>query len=205
MKILNLYAGIGGNRKLWGDSFDITAVEHDEEIANVYKDLYPNDNVIVGDAHNFILDNHRDFDFIWSSPPCPTHSRFNHLTQNIPEKYEKRYPKMELYQEIIYLKHFFKGYYVVENVISYYDPLIEPQKSNNHYFWANVKIPYLKSDNRGIRGSGNNIKFVQERNGIYLDKYDIPKTKKKTMLNNCVLPELGKVILDEVIKAKGNV
>ena len=27
MKILNLYAGIGGNRKLWGDEHEITAVE----------------------------------------------------------------------------------------------------------------------------------------------------------------------------------
>ena len=27
LKILNLYAGIGGNRKLWGNEHDITAVE----------------------------------------------------------------------------------------------------------------------------------------------------------------------------------
>jgi DNA (cytosine-5)-methyltransferase 1 len=27
MRILNLYAGIGGNRKLWGDDHEITAVE----------------------------------------------------------------------------------------------------------------------------------------------------------------------------------
>jgi len=29
MKILNLYAGIGGNRKLWGDQHQVTAVEYD--------------------------------------------------------------------------------------------------------------------------------------------------------------------------------
>lgn len=33
MKILNLYAGIGGNRKLWGNEHDITAVELRPEIA----------------------------------------------------------------------------------------------------------------------------------------------------------------------------
>jgi DNA (cytosine-5)-methyltransferase 1 len=27
MKILNLYAGIGGNRKLWGDEYEVTAIE----------------------------------------------------------------------------------------------------------------------------------------------------------------------------------
>lgn len=36
MNILNLYAGIGGNRKLWGNEYNIIAVEYDEKIANVY-------------------------------------------------------------------------------------------------------------------------------------------------------------------------
>ena len=54
MKILNLYAGIGGNRKLWGDEHEITAVELDENIAKIYKELYSNDTVIIGDAHEFL-------------------------------------------------------------------------------------------------------------------------------------------------------
>ncbi len=72
MKILNLYAGIGGNRKLWGNEHDITAVEIGPNIANIYSEFYPNDTVIVGDAHEFLRANFRDFDFIWASPPCPT-------------------------------------------------------------------------------------------------------------------------------------
>lgn len=67
MKILNLYAGIGGNRKLWGNNYEITAIELDEKIAAVYKELYPNDNVIVADAHTYLLKHFREFDFIWSS------------------------------------------------------------------------------------------------------------------------------------------
>jgi len=73
-KVLNLYAGIGGNRKLWED-VDVTAVEWDEDIAEVYQENFPNDNVVVDDAHEYLKNNYRDFDFIWSSPPCPTHSR----------------------------------------------------------------------------------------------------------------------------------
>ena len=69
MKILNLYAGIGGNRKLWGDEHDITAVELMPEIAKIYKELYPNDTVIVGDAHEYLRLHFREFDFIWASPP----------------------------------------------------------------------------------------------------------------------------------------
>lgn len=69
VKILNLYAGIGGNRKLWGDTHEITAVEYKPEIAKIYQDHFPNDTVIVTDAHQYLLDHFDEFDFIWSSPP----------------------------------------------------------------------------------------------------------------------------------------
>lgn len=72
MKILNLYAGIGGNRKLWEDC-EVTAVELDPDIAGVYRKLYPDDTVIVGCAHEYLEKHFREFDFIWSSPPCPSH------------------------------------------------------------------------------------------------------------------------------------
>lgn len=54
MKILNLYAGIGGNRKLWGSRHQVTAVEKNEEIASIYKDMFPCDQVVVGDAHEYL-------------------------------------------------------------------------------------------------------------------------------------------------------
>ncbi len=43
MKILNLYTGIGGNRKLWGDKHEITAVEIDLKIAKIYQNFFPKD------------------------------------------------------------------------------------------------------------------------------------------------------------------
>ena len=51
VRVLNLYAGIGGNRKHW-ENVEVTAIEYNEEIANVYKQLHPKDNVIVADAVN---------------------------------------------------------------------------------------------------------------------------------------------------------
>ena len=39
MEVLNLYAGVGGNRKLW-TGCNVTAVELNPKIANVYKRLY---------------------------------------------------------------------------------------------------------------------------------------------------------------------
>ena len=136
MKILNLYAGIGGNRKLWGDEHEVTAVEIDEEIAGVYKSFFPKDKVIVGDAHQYLLDHYKEFDFIWSSPPCPTHSRMCYSQKH------KVYPNMSLYQEIIFLSNWFKGKWVVENVIPYYSPLITAtQILGRHCFWSNFPIP----------------------------------------------------------------
>ena len=93
MKILNLYSGIGGNRKLWGD-LDITAVENNEDIAEKYNKLYPKDQVVIADAHEYLLDHYKEFDFIWSSPPCPTHSRTNYFTQHIRKR--PVYPDMKL-------------------------------------------------------------------------------------------------------------
>ena len=64
MKVLNLYAGIGGNRKLWTDC-EVTAVEYDSKIAAVYKKNFPNDIVIVADAHKYLVENIDNFDFIF--------------------------------------------------------------------------------------------------------------------------------------------
>lgn len=68
MKVLNLYAGLGGNRKLW-QGCKVTAVERDEKIAKIYQKNNPNDEVIIADAHEYLRDNYMNFDFIWSSPP----------------------------------------------------------------------------------------------------------------------------------------
>lgn len=50
MKILNLYCGIGGNRKLWGNNHEITAVENDKNIAKIYKKFFHNDKVIISNS-----------------------------------------------------------------------------------------------------------------------------------------------------------
>jgi len=145
MKILNLYAGRGGNREKWGDEHDITAVELDPKIAEIYKSLYPNDKVIVGDAHDYLLKNFLDFDFIWTSPCCPTHSRTNYFTQSIVKV--RKYPDMKLWQEIIYLTQFCKSLtlFCVENVIPYYQPFLPNHtKIGRHLLWSNFIIPVIE-------------------------------------------------------------
>ena len=110
MKILNLYACLGGNRYKWDEVTDVevTAVEWDEELARLYQERFPNDTVIVADAHQYLLDHYQEFDFIWTSPPCPTHSIARYWGIGANGK-NPVYPDMNLYQEIIFLQtHFFQ-------------------------------------------------------------------------------------------------
>ena len=200
LKVLNLYAGIGGNRKLWGD-VEVTAVEHNEAIAAIYSDLYPQDKMIIGDAHAYLLEHFKEFDFIWGSPPCPTHSRFRLLWQsdNVEIGGKKtnasfKYPDMKLYEEIIFLTHFSKALFCIENVISYYEPLIKPQKCNSHYYWANFNIKRLPDTKRHIRHREQNPKLKDFKDS--LKKYELGKRFEKKILNNCVEPETGLFILN---------
>jgi DNA (cytosine-5)-methyltransferase 1 len=192
MKILNLYAGIGGNRKFWGDDHEVTAVEMDENIATVYKDLFPNDNVVIGDAHQYLMDHYKEFDFIWTSPPCQTHSSFR---QNIGVRFrgvQAVYPDMKLYQEIIFLQYNFDGKYVVENVNPYYKPLTPPTVIlDRHLFWANFEIPHAEFERPKLRSA--QIPDLQEALGYELSGYKLPN--KRQVLRNCVLPAVGKHIL----------
>ena len=141
MKILNLYACLGGNRYKWNEvkeDIEVTAVELDHEAARLYQERFPNDKVIVADAHQYLLDHYKEFDFIWSSPPCPTHSRARFARR---ETTETVYPDFKLYEEIVFLQNWFKGGFVVENVIPYYKPLIESQKRGRHLYWTSFKLP----------------------------------------------------------------
>jgi len=186
MKILNLYAGIGGNRMLWGDKHEITAIEIDEEIAGIYSGTFPHDKVLITDAHQYLISHYKEFDFIWASPPCPTHSRLNYSRK------EKSYPNMKLYQEILLLESWFKGRYCIENVIPYYKPLIQPSVMlGRHYFWSNFEIPAKKFRNIDVSRS------TQEELSADLGM-PIPRHKARLLLRNCLKPEIGKHILDYV-------
>jgi DNA (cytosine-5)-methyltransferase 1 len=201
MKILNLYAGIGGNRKLW-QNVEVTAIENNPGIAAIYQDFFPNDNVIVGDAHDYLLNHFEEFEFIWTSPPCPTHSKARKMlawkTNDEGEKWLQNkpvYPDMKLYAEILFLQGYFKGKYVVENVISWYDPLIKPQERGSHYFWANFAIAPIANKSREHDGE---ILELETRKDFDLSKYN--NIDKRLLLRNCVEPEIGKIIFDSAFK-----
>ena len=198
MKILNLYAGIGCNRKLWGDEHEITAVENNKQIAEVYADLFPNDKVIVADAHKYLLEYYKEYDFIWSSPPCQSHSQIRYnIGYKANRKYKKvdaKYPDLKLYEEVLLLKYWYNGKWIIENTIPYYKPLIEGVKMGKHLWWSNFYIGNYIVKSRGHRGG--TVESLIELKGIDISKYDIKN--KRQILRNCVEPELGLHIIKQL-------
>lgn len=191
IKVLNLYAGIGGNRRLW-EGVEVDAVEIDPDIAAVYADLYPEDRVVTADAHRYLLDHFDEYDFIWTSPPCQSHSS---IRQNRAVRYlgsKPIYPDMRLYEEILFLQHNATCRWVVENVVPYYPPLIKGKVIQRHMFWSNFPLPTVNVDEENLRAI--QIPELQRLHSIDLSKYSL--TNKRQVLRNCVNSELGKAILD---------
>lgn len=199
MKILILYAGIGGNRKRWGDDHEITAVEINPTIAAIYKRYFPNDIVIIGDAHQYLIEHFREFDIIWGSPPCQSH------TKNVLMNYVKNnftvYPDMKLWQEIIFLKQFAPEglLWVIENVKPYYNTLINPSiEINRHLFWSNFNItPRVTKNIKNFMDA----KFEDLKKWLGYDDFNdriyLPGSHDYCqILRNCVHPEIGLHVLN---------
>lgn len=200
MKVLNLYAGLGGNRKKW-QNVQVTAVEMEQKIADAYQQQFPDDVVVVGDAHQYLLNHSDEFDLIWSSPPCQTHSRMMKATRHRLRKF----PDMALYQEIVFLKNFYKGKWVVENVKPYYEPLIKPTAViGRHLFWSNFEISFFDSPSMkgfitaGTVGEAEKLKDwldIRYEGSIYYKDNHCPGQ----VLRNCVHPSLGLHVFQEAM------
>ena len=97
---------------------------------------------------------------------------------------------MNVYQQIILLQNWFKGRFVIENVLPYYDALIKPTiQLGRHVFWSNFRIEKKEFHNIDVARS------TQEQLAVDLDM-PIPRLKPRLLLRNCVNPKLGLHILD---------
>ena len=204
IKILNLYACLGGNRYKWDEvaEIEVTAVELDPELAKLYQERFPNDTVIVADAHQYLLDNFQDFDFIWTSPPCPTHSRMRKTNTGEGERKSKAtYPDMKLYQEILLLEHFFKGKYCVENVIPFYEPLIAAKKRGRHLYWTNFNLPSSLNERKADGFTHETKGFIKRLSDFH--DYDFTKYKGSQRIHkvarNLVDYQAGRTILETAL------
>jgi len=178
MKILNLYACLGGNRFKWGDKYELTAVELDKELAKLYQERFPNDTVKVADAHQYLLDSRARYWAIGANGKKPI------------------YPNMQLYEEILLLDYHFKGKYVVENVIPYYDPMLNPKKRGRHLYWTNFNLPNDLGDrNAKVCQGKDELNRLCDFHKFDFNKYKGEQNKVK-IARNLVDYEAGKTILD---------
>ena len=205
-KILNLYACLGGNRYKWdevADNLEITAVELDPELARMYQERFPNDTVIVADAHQYLLDHYKEFDFIWSSPPCPTHSKIR-ITQKTRDTFIPKFPDMKLYEEIIFLDNHFDGKYCVENVTPYYTPLIPAKKRGRHLYWTNFNLPNSLNE-RKLDGILCTMIDEHKKLEVFHDiKVKASVGGYRDVLRNLVDYEAGKTIFETVLGIVNN-
>jgi len=197
VEMLNTYAGLGGNRANLPDYVNVTAVEFQPDIAAFYQRRFPQDTVIVGDAHECLLKHFREFDFIWSSIPCPTHSRARFwAAMGEDTAVEPVYPDLKLYEEILLLQKYYKGDWVVENVKPFYKQLIPSSVTlGRHEFWCNFPVYPYEAKDADIQG-GKRDEW-QEQHGIdisgetFIDCVTGEPIRKDKLLRNCVDADLG--------------
>lgn len=112
---------------------------------------------------------------------------------------------MKLYEEILFLQHYFKnGKYVVENVIPYYEPLIPAQKRGRHLYWTNFNLPSdLKEREYRIGGNKENPQKDELKNLCKFHEYDFNLYKGQQsvikMARNLVDYEAGKTIFETAL------
>lgn len=195
MKILNLYCGLGGNRRGWPPGDYVTAVDIDPGVLGEYEKAFPQDQCVLDDAHEFLRLNFREYDAIWSSPPCQSHSRMSRV--NYGRHAFTAYPDFRLYEEVVFLQANCEAPWIVENVVPFYRMPIRGEIRGRHVFWSNKYVPQFTV--KGLdptvctrRELAKELGFDYEGN-IYQGSNDPLK-----VMRNCVHPEIGRIIYEEV-------
>jgi DNA (cytosine-5)-methyltransferase 1 len=107
---------------------------------------------------------------------------------------------MQLYQQILFLKHHFRGKWAVENVEPYYMPLLQPTTLiDRHPIWANFPIGPFRTgrDFDVMSPAADGLKKFEEYFGIVLPKGT--KNARK-LYRNVANPFMGAHVLKAAMR-----
>ncbi len=174
-KVLNLYAGVGGNRELW-ENVEVDAVDNNLERISIYEDNFPKDGVFLKDVNDYLDDvDLNKYHFIWASPPCQTHSIMMRF-----QDYNHSPDLNSLYGLMIDLKqkYDYQGKWAIENVTPRYGLIYGtafpiPVKLGRHYIWANYPIEskdFPSDDVKNMQKGGIERIRMNPNIGLYVFK-----------------------------------
>ena len=106
---------------------------------------------------------------------------------------------MKLYQEILFLQHYYKGKYVVENVTPYYEPLIQAKKKGRHLYWTNFNLPNSLNERKfQLCATKNEFSELCDFHDYDFRQYKGEQSKTK-IARNLVDYEAGKTIFETLL------
>lgn len=203
MRILDLYAGLGGTAKgiqsvleKKGVDYEYFAIEIDPNVCAAHKINNPRSTVICADVKDW-LDKITDFDFVWASPPCQTHSILNFSNKATGKK--TNLVDWSLWHVIDHLQRTENVSYVVENVLIWYN---EPFKHNfnldRHYFWTNLSLLSFEYQKRTKDWGYLSVKGWKEYHQV---EHAITGNKRQ-QLRNCLHWSIAAGIFEQFLEPK---
>ena len=211
IKTLNLFCGIGGNRLGFDEKYQVTAIDFNEKACRIYKFRFPTDRVIKADAYEYVRKHFSEFEFIWGSPSCKTHSLLNNINvgcvYNRSARKNIQLPDFRLYSLITFLKFMFRGIWVIENVRPYYPPLIPPSFAlGRHYFWSNIIIPEKNFKIHDIgsieKADSDYIAWLAEQKEVPIELVEkltfLTNNEKVTIFRDMVNPKVARYIIKKI-------
>jgi len=171
--------------------FEYVAVDNDRKVLQVHSLLNPHSKTVLEDAWLISDDRLLQYDFVWASPPCESHSVLCWKRKDKPK------PDMRLWWLIRRLRKL-KVPFIVENVRPYYGTILKPTaKAGRHLLWSNLSLKSVQLN--------SNVTFydIHNRRDALVEYHGLPgwvaRVATRDMLRDMMHPQLSYKLAKQVI------